>query len=70
MGKEMSTIEERAKQYIEEHDHTTDVLGWEWETDHVIAFAKQEIERERLERIMSGTGCKPFTPVPGTGGNQ
>lgn len=43
---------ERAEKYIEEHDHTTDVLGWEWDTNHVVAFAKQEIERERI-RIMN-----------------
>lgn len=43
----MSTIEERAKKYIGEQKE----VWFEWDSDHLVNFVKQEIERER-DRIL------------------
>jgi len=43
----MKTIEEQAKEYIKDNDHTTDVLGWEWDTNHAVTFAKLMVQAQR-----------------------
>lgn len=47
----MKTIEELAEGYIKRNDCTYDFVIWEWDTNHVVAFA-QEIAKAQRERDM------------------